>query len=142
MKENVIQSVQSTVPTLAHKRSGVSLARALRIQSYLEGRLNDIYSQARHFLLSHDAILELYGKMRETSEYKKAPRWVHSYIRGYGTALARAHYSVLEWRLSYKGDLLSKEECKAAQVVDKEFYSHVNAEASRHTYIGRPDKVY
>lgn len=142
MKENIIQSIPATVPTIVHKRSGVSLNRALRIQSYLEGRLHDIYSHARHFLISHDAVLELYGKMRETSQFKKAPRWVHSYIHGYGTALARSHYSVLEWRLSYKGQLLSKAECEAAKVGDKDFYSHVDGDAGRHTYIGRPDKVY
>lgn len=62
----------------------MKIDRALKLRTIFVERINTIYSHAAHWHDAHDQILKCLSlNIWDTPEYKKSPRWLHSYLQGY-----------------------------------------------------------
>lgn len=71
--------------------------------------IRDIYSRARIFHLTAQQIIsEKKRLIYNDNSWERCPRWLHSEIYGYDTALWENHYNALVWILPYNGNLYFK----------------------------------
>lgn len=91
---------------------GISMDRAFSLQSELLRRAAAIHSQAISFkMASEDISREVRERLYNSSEWKRAPRWVHSYVEGYMQARRENIYRHhMMWMLWLDGRLLTSKE--------------------------------
>ena len=112
--------------------------RTVDLISHFKGVLDDVFSQAAIYKLSHARILDLRGeRVLRTPEWGRMPRHAQAEVYGYNDALFRFHERTqLEWRMMFRGELRTEDE------IPDGCWHEIVSEDSRHTYKGRPDKIY
>lgn len=91
---------------------GMSLDRAIRLQSEFLQSAQDVMSNCIYFKLTHDDILEhLNARIFSRPEWKKVPAYVQAYINGWLRCKYDSIYlQHLIWMKSVDGNLLTTKE--------------------------------
>jgi hypothetical protein len=145
--------------TSTKKRSGISSARAYRIQSQALNKLGDIYGRAVHFKLTHDEISDEVCKVLSWVESKKCPYHVRAFLLGYWQARRDEMYRHhITWLLGLDGELLTSKEVDARTEEEKRLgyaspdtnwdhcnyrspWSRIDGDKSRHVWMDKPGGV-
>jgi hypothetical protein len=115
--------------------------RAYNIQSELKNNINYIYSNAIHFKLTHDDIVDqIREKVYDIARAKKVPQYVISFLDGYWEAKREEVYrNHIVWVLSIDGMLMTSKEVDAWKA-SKDFshdtspWSRIDTESCRHVW--------
>lgn len=104
------------------KKSGISEARASRIQDVLKSRLLDIFSKAKHFKFTDDELRNaVINDVLHSHEGKLAPRYVLAYLHGVWDCLRDdVWYRHLAWMLYLDGKLMTNKEVDEVTRQEKE----------------------
>lgn len=104
---------------------GISADRAYKLQEKLTARIKDLMSQARHFHYTNEDIsANMLAHVRLSHEWRKAPRYVHTYCDGvYRTLRDDIYRNHLVWMLSLDGVLRSSKEVDALTLTEKGMYT-------------------
>lgn len=102
---------------------GITVQRAYKLQEKLTARIKDLMSQARHFHLTNEDIIDNMVQVRIHPDYHRAPRYVHAYCEGvYRTLREDIYNNRLMWVLSLDGKLVSSKEVDDLTLWEKEHF--------------------
>jgi hypothetical protein len=106
-------------------KSGISGARAYRIQEKLKVRLLDIISMGISFKMTHEDITDRIRGQVMGDEYHRAPRYVRSYIQGvWETKREEINHYHLVWMLWCGGKLMTHKEVDSLTEQEKCFHKY------------------
>lgn len=115
--------------------SGISCDRAYRLERKLIERLADVFATSLQFRSTSETISARIVAIRESAEWKRAPRHVHTYCEGYIRARRDEFYRThLEWMLWFDGRLI-----RDRALIPKGRWNEVDGERSRHVYLGHAE---
>lgn len=129
------------------KKSGMSIDRAINIQERLKKRISDIFGRTIAYKLTWDELHELlFREISESQSYKKAPAWVHSFLKGYMEARKEEiHRHHTAWLLWVDGQLMTRKDVDTIAAQEsaplsspdpnfKGVWSRIDNDKSRHVW--------
>jgi hypothetical protein len=113
----------------------------LKRQKRLADQLCNLFDNLRRFHWSHDFYLEARGKLYDSEDYRKSPRWLQEYLSGVEFGLMREVWRGVVFSYEVRGKRLAIDS-DAYRKVSPQYVSKHCTESGAYVWRDAPDKLF